>query len=900
MYKQGVGGFHYYVGISSLSQIASREDRICVLNILGGESSDVTPVGHAYSGGNVVFGTSPGRRGHVLETPIGPIPVYNNVREGLADGHRFNCGVVYLPPSGARDGVAELIRVNPDLRKIFIVTEKLSVHDAREIRALGQQNGIDIFGGNSLGVADAWNEVRIGGALGGDHPAEALRKGSIALFSNSGNFTTTIATYLRMGGWGTTTLISSGKDVYIHFAAPEFAFALANDARSKAAVLYIEPGGHYELDADFTKPVVACVVGRWKAKLTRAVGHAGAMAGGSDDAATKERWFQEKFGVDGVFTPENPVFSERGAVVTNIAHIPLALTMVMRENAARPDFAPEGSLALKPWFGANAGLALPPELDMPVVAAMAPYHEQIAALNRQVGAIFPRQSMKDTSGASQMDAKSQITSLNGVSVLDAAQYAMESNVGLALLHEPGGPNDRALVDVAIGSEVNLYGEPALAAAEASRLAGNAPNSVLAAAASIIGPRRADAARKAAQALIGQFAEAGLRNALDETFDLGLVTTDEATRALLMADSPDAKAEAMLAGLERRGGKSVFVRHLRRLTGHPTADAALAAITTTLAWGPLMRKRISRLTAQSLPWWMKLFGTLIGASVDADRHQPDRFCGIAMAEILGQRSLTEIAYVALLGREPDPATLFAFQTLVGLLLSNGPGTISAQGAKGAVSADGPETPERVQLNKAMVGFLTHCGYSHGGNGYEGIAFLIDQFRDTGLNDPTDPAHGLDLVAMTGRYAADYARDKSDKKSVGSDIRKIPGVNHPVFKDKPVNFDPRELYVKKLFEQRGEYNVFHAYYQALVQSLFDAGVSRTVYCINVDAVIAALLLKILWQPYHSGALPGEALERAAFTIFLYARMLGCAAEIDDHVNRGRNMDMRLAASKAKFVA
>ena len=159
------------------------------------------------------------------------------------------------------------------------------MHDAREIRAMGQQNGIDIFGANCLGVADAWNQVRIGGALGGDSPGEALKKGSIAIFSNSGNFTTTIATYLRMAGWGTTTLISSGKDVYIHYAAPEFAFALANDARSKAAVLYVEPGGYYELDAEFTKPIVACVVGRWKSKLTRAVGHAGAMAGGSDDAA---------------------------------------------------------------------------------------------------------------------------------------------------------------------------------------------------------------------------------------------------------------------------------------------------------------------------------------------------------------------------------------------------------------------------------------------------------------------------------------------------------------------------------------------------------------------------------------------------------------------------------------
>ena len=85
-----------------------------------------------------MFGTSPGRRGQALDTPTGQIPVFNSVREGLDAGHHFNCGVVYLPPGAARDGVAELIRVNPELRKIFIVTEKLSVHDSREIRALGQ------------------------------------------------------------------------------------------------------------------------------------------------------------------------------------------------------------------------------------------------------------------------------------------------------------------------------------------------------------------------------------------------------------------------------------------------------------------------------------------------------------------------------------------------------------------------------------------------------------------------------------------------------------------------------------------------------------------------------------------------------------------------------------------
>ena len=180
----------------------------------------MTPVSHAFSGGNVAFGTSPGRGGQKLRTPIGDVPVFNSVREGLNAGHRFNTGVVYLPPTAVRDGVAELVRVNPDLEKIVIVTEKVSVHDAREIRAMGQTYGIDIFGANGLGVADAWNQVRIGGALGGDNPGETLLKGSVAIFSNSGNFTTTIANYLATAGWGTTTSISSGKDVYIHFAAP--------------------------------------------------------------------------------------------------------------------------------------------------------------------------------------------------------------------------------------------------------------------------------------------------------------------------------------------------------------------------------------------------------------------------------------------------------------------------------------------------------------------------------------------------------------------------------------------------------------------------------------------------------------------------------------------------------
>jgi succinyl-CoA synthetase alpha subunit len=896
MFKQGIPGFKYFVGIDSLEQVATRGDRVCVLNILGGESSDVTPVSHAFSGGNVAFGTSPGRGGQKLKTPLGDVPVFNSVREGLDAGLRFNTGVVYLPPAAVRDGVAELVRVNPELKKIVIVTEKVSVHDAREIRAIGQANGIDIFGANGLGVADSWNGVRIGGALGGDDPGESLLKGSIAIFSNSGNFTTTIAQYLATAGWGTTTLISSGKDVYIHFAAPEFVHALGNDPRSRAAVMYVEPGGYYEQGLQSNKPIVACVVGRWKAKLTRAVGHAGAMAGSGDDAASKERWFLEMFGVDAVFTPENPVCSAKGAVVTNIAHIPAALTRVMALRGTEPDFAPRGDLSLKPWFGNGQGLVLPPELDLPPVEAMPPYGAQIRELQRQVGAVFIRQPMKDASGATVMDPATQVTSLHGVSMLDAAQEPFESNLCLAVLREPNGPNENALANVAIAAHVNLSGDPILAAADAARAAGNAPNAVLAAAASLLGPRRIEGARRAVEALLELFLHR-IQDPQDEGFGFAGIPAEPT----LLGPALDPKAQALLAALEARGARSVFVRYLRTLGGNVTHDAVLGAIALSLAWGPLQKKRISRRTAVNLPWYLALYGTLIGAAVPGERHQPGSFCGVPDEEILQGWSTTELAGLALTGRRPDEAERFAYQALLGLLLSNGPGTISAQGAKGAVSADGPESPERVQLNKAFAGFLTHTGFSHGGNGFEGIQLLLEQFAGEAIQDPGTVGHGLDLGAMATRFALAYKQEKAQRREAAAEgARAIPGVNHPVFRGKPVNVDPREAFVARLMEERGERNLFHDWYRALVQALHAQGVTSNVFCVNVDGVIAAWLLKLLWQPYRVGDLGPEALETAAFTIFLFARMAGSAAEIEDHLNRGRNMDTRTPASACRHVA
>jgi hypothetical protein len=525
---------------------------------------------------------------------------------------------------------------------------------------------------------------------------------------------------------------------------------------------------------------------------------------------------------------------------------------------------------------------------------------QIAEILKNVGAIFPRQSMKDCSGSSIMDPNTQVTKVNGISILDCAKQPLESNLCLAVVRELNDANDNALMNLAVASQVNLAGDAALAAAEASREAGNAPNTAISAAVALLGPKRVDAARAAAESLTEIFAHSGLMVGDDEAAKITPAEATAAQLATLVSDKPDAKAEAMLKAFDKRGAKSAIVKYLRTLKGHPTADAVLAALTTTIAWEPLMRKRISKLTVRNFPWYAKLFGLIIGASTEAKHHAADSFCGVANQEILDSWSVTQLAYISLLGERPTAASLLPLQVILGLIISNGVGTISSQGCKGAVSADGPESPERVQINKGMIGFLTHTGFAHGGNGYEGIQFLIENFKGTSLADAGNPNHGIDLKKITSDFAIAFNKEKKQSKALGTGVRNIPGVNHPVFKGQSVNYDPREVFISEFFAERNEKNVFHDFYKTLVQSLYDNGVTANVFCVNIDAVIAAALLKLLWPRYRSGQFSENLMEMAAFTAFLFGRMAGCAGEIDDHINRGRNMDTRTPASACTHVS
>ena len=429
--------------------------------------------------------------------------------------------------------------------------------------------------------------------------------------------------------------------------------------------------------------------------------------------------------------------------------------------------------------------------------------------------------------------------------------------------------------------------------------GTLPNTVVSGAVAIVGKKMVEPAMDAAKALLSLFQFSKLSDPTGNYDYKEELNSAKSHKDTLLAANDDTCAERMAAHLSQ-GTQSIFIKFLidfaKQEGGKPSTDAMIAAIWTTLGWRGLRSKKITRGTITRLPWYSRIYSTIVGVVASADKHGEDSFCGIKLEELVPNFSFTRTAFLSLMGREPTDDELFEFQVLLGLIITNGPGTISAQGSKGAVSADGPEMPDRVQVNKAFIGFLTHTGFAHGGNGYEAAAFLIEQFKDTNLKAADDKNHGLDLDAMALEYSNKYKNYKAEQKAIGNlEYAKVPCINHPIFKGKDVNFDPREEFVRKLFEEKGINNVFLDYYHSIVNSMFKTKVSKNVYCVNIDAVIAVILLKMVWGEYKAGNLAEADIETSSFATFLFGRMIGCAAEIDDHTFRGKNMDTRTPASK-----
>jgi hypothetical protein len=143
---------------------------------------------------------------------------------------------------------------------------------------------------------------------------------------------------------------------------------------------------------------------------------------------------------------------------------------------------------------------------------------------------------------------------------------------LPLVHEIAGPEDRVMLDIAIAFEINLVGDPALIAADAAREAGNSPNTVMAAAAAIIGPKRVERALACTRALIDLFAHSGLLDAHDESFALGSIEVDEKQDAHSLGHGRGAASTArrwFWRAVFQRAGRHRVRRHSSERNGRAT-------------------------------------------------------------------------------------------------------------------------------------------------------------------------------------------------------------------------------------------------------------------------------------------------------------------------------------------